>query len=136
MGIRYFAYATQPDDSDPDRELPDKDWLDLDKAWRPLQELTRPDGCIEEARPAFRMFDGEVRMCPGYGCWEAWTRTIAAEEVPAIALDLRRLHDELHELYPDDSDGDAAYVRHFLAAAVEFTTRLAFEGRGFTYRTG
>lgn len=136
MGIRYFAYAVDAHETDPGRVIPDQDLLDLDKAWSVLQGLTRPEGCIEDARPAFRMFDGHVRMCPGTMCWEGWTRTIGPDDVPPIAVDVRQLQDDYRELYPEDIDDEIAYVRHHLAAAAEFTTRLAFEGRGFTYHIG
>lgn len=136
MGIRYLAYATDPDETDPDLELPEEDVLDLDKAWRALQGLTRPEHCIAEARPAFRMFDGQVRMCPDQMCWEGWTRSIRPDEVPAIAVDVRQLRDEFRQLYPEDTDDEIAYVRHHLTAATAFATRLAFEGRGFTYHIG
>lgn len=46
MGIRYFAYVTDLDETDPDREVPDEDVLHLDKAWRALRGLTRPERCI------------------------------------------------------------------------------------------
>lgn len=98
--------------------------------------LTYPEGCTTEACPAFRMFDGQVRMCPGQGCWEGWTRSIRPAEVPAIAVDVRRLQDKYRDLYPDDSDDEIADVRDYLSAAATFTTRLAFEGRGFIYHIG
>jgi|GEM_PF-1519418 len=69
-----------------EQRVPERDMLYLDKAWRHLQHVAAPGETDTEARPAYRMFEGEVVMNgPG---WEPWIRVLTPPELPAIARDL------------------------------------------------
>ena len=55
-----------------EQAIPKRDMLYLDKAWRELQELTRPPHGSHPTRPAYRMFEGTSRCTTtagtrGYG---------------------------------------------------------------------
>ena len=120
MGIRYFGLAFDAALSDIGRDDPGQilrhdpwdgpagigcpphcehdpeDWRDtcrgelhLERAWIDLQRLTRPaDGDV--ARPAYRMFEGNVSFDAGLGA-TPWVRAILPDDVIAIRDDLRLL---------------------------------------------
>lgn len=119
---------------------PKDDMLYLDKAWRELQGMTRPSGGTAPPRPAFRMFEGEVRMCDGG--WESWVRTIVPDEVAAIRDDLWRIGardidaSATPARYGGDIEGEREYVYTFLRRAQEFMVGLADRGRGMVYMIG
>ncbi|UFU02300.1 YfbM family protein [Ruania suaedae] len=168
MGIRYYAYAFDDDmterafadplcilSDDPladawglvpgaaespvtgQPRVPPRDMLYLDKAWPLLQSLTAPDGA---ARPAHRMFEGEVRMhAEG---WDPWIRTLSPEEIPAIARDLAGIDESQVSACVDRiapglrRAGDLEYAREYLRRAQRFVTDLAAEHRGMVYQIG
>lgn len=171
MGIRYYAYAFDADlteqvladpytvlSRDPlgdawglipqpigyiatfEQVTPRRDLLYLDKAWGSLQRLTGPSEGTEP-RPAFRMFEGQVRH-HSMG-WDSWVRVITPGEVPAIAADLEQIADEeavrLFRAWAgswSDPDVEARYGLQFLRSAREFSRALAAEGRGMVYEIG
>jgi hypothetical protein len=118
------------------QSLPEEDMLYLDKAWYELQRLTWPEECIREARPAFRMFEGSVRMCPGGGCWESWKRVIVPEDVKDIAVDLSLLAQELRTGATRVSDGRDERITRCVERASTFVDGVATRGRGFVYMIG
>ncbi|QBF46852.1 DUF1877 family protein [Janibacter limosus] len=119
--------------------LPQRDMLYLDKAWRHLQVLT---GQLDDsaARPAYRMFEGEVTWTErGH---RRWVRTLRPGDIPEIAHDLSAIGaDELARL-PElgfghrDPQEEISYVGHFLGRARAFMTTLAEDGRGMVYTIG
>lgn len=113
-----------------EQAVPERDLLYLDKAWRELQLLTRPDSPSGRPRPAYRMFEGQVQMC-GDG-WIPWVRALSPAELIDVADDVADLADELHA----DSFADRDYVLDFLQRARRFVTDLAAEGRGMAYLIG
>ncbi|ALE92834.1 hypothetical protein AOC05_11910 [Arthrobacter alpinus] len=160
MGIRYFALpvpaqlvtiarinprAFLSDQhfwetwSDP----PDRpEGLDLDKAWRDLQQLLGGMDS-EPMRDAYELVRGEVTHY-GYG-WIPYDRVLSAEEVLKVAsdlavADLARLYQEYTpQVSPDWAaimDGRRDYVESYLEAARKFTTELAGMGLGLIYSIG
>ncbi len=121
MGIRYYAYAFDPDMYEQARAHPESVLGSdpLADAWgfEPgatgiihaslKQSLPKNDFLyLDKAwrglqdvtrsggrtRPAYRMFEGDVTW-PGI-CYESWIRTISPSEVPAIAEDLHEINNE------------------------------------------
>ncbi len=115
-----------------EQSVPKTEMLYLDKAWSYLQALTRPVDAGRDARPSFRMFEGQVT--PHDLGWFAWYRGLAPQEIPAIAADLVLLQDELVDALDDDRDGK--YVQEFLGRAVTLTSQIAATNRGFVYMIG
>ncbi|MCI0143155.1 DUF1877 family protein [Arthrobacter bambusae] len=119
--------------------ISERDMLYLDKAWRHLQVLTAPMGEAMAARPAFRMFEGNVTM-HGDG-WDPWVRALTPSEVLTIAQDLDDISDaEVRLRLPDsprvDRDLDVEYAVGYLRLARVFAANLADEGRGMVYLIG
>jgi hypothetical protein len=115
-----------------EQSVPKTEMLYLDKAWSWLQAMTEPKAPGETARPAYRMFEGQVTM-DGYG-WTPWVRALSPEEVREVAGDLVDLQSELRILKPHDPD--TRYALDFLSRAVVFVTILAASDRGFAYLIG
>ncbi|MCZ9881131.1 DUF1877 family protein [Arthrobacter sp. B2a2-09] len=119
--------------------ISERDMLYLDKAWRHLQVLTAPLRAGMAARPAFRMFEGNVTMHDEG--WEPWVRALTPSEVLAIAQDLDDVSDaEVRLRLPDspyvNRDLDVEYAVGYLRRARVFATNLADEGRGMVYLIG
>ena len=113
------------------------DFLDLDKAWGDLQRATAPaDG--EVARPAFRMFEGEVTWTDEGHL--PYVRAISPEELPPIAKDLSALDDAVvgrtAERFLGRGSSAAEYALQHLQHARAFTCALAGQGRGMVYKIG
>lgn len=122
-----------------EQRVPERDLLYLDKAWRDLQALTGPTQSSGLARPAYRMFEGQVALSEDGGSWTPWVRAVDPAEVRLIAQDLGGLTADVardHLRREGASEGGAGYVLHFLARARWFVGRLAREGRGMIYRIG
>jgi len=169
LGIRYYAYAFDADvteqalaapqlviSADPladawglphgfrsgvadEQAVPQADMLYLDKAWSLLQAVTRPHWIDEPARPAYRMFEGDVTFNPD-GSHKAWLRAISPDELIDIASDVASINDDdvaaaLRD--PDELSGGASadieYATEYLHSAQRFTSELARTGRGFVY---
>ncbi len=116
--------------------IPERDMLYLDKAWRPLQLLTGPSPATAVARPAYRMFEGDVAMRPGGWTWDPWVRVLTPPEIEPIAQDLRDLTSgEALRRLPEVRvrDDDVAYALQFLDRAHRFVDGLARECRGMVY---
>ncbi|MBT8158878.1 MULTISPECIES: DUF1877 family protein [Arthrobacter] len=121
------------------QSIPERDMLYLDKAWGHLQVLTAPLRAGMAARPAFRMFEGNVTMHDDG--WEPWVRALAPSEVLAIAQDLDDVSDaEVRLRLPVspyvDRDLDVEYAVGYLRRARVFARNLADEGRGMVYLIG
>lgn len=117
----------------------ERDMLYLDKAWRHLQFLTSSSKAGEPARPAFRMFEGNVTM--HHEGWEPWVRALTPSEVLTIARDLAEVSDdELQHVLPNlphvDRESEVKYAVAYLQRARAFVTNLADEGRGMVYLIG
>ncbi|WP_161897270.1 DUF1877 family protein [Gordonia spumicola] len=114
--------------------------LDLDKAFRSLQNFTGPRPGMP-ARPAFAMFEGAVTNT---GCgYLPFERALGAREVQAIAADLATIDDEdvaadvrAHPVYRDPDDREVEYVLTYLRQAREFMSSLAANGQGMVYTIG
>lgn len=115
--------------------------LDLDRAWIDLQRLTRPaDGQI--ARPAYRMFEGNLTFDSGLGA-VPWVRVILPDEVPAVRDDLRvlisgfaiALRTGCEDYLPPATDC-FDYDLSLLEQAELFTTCLVADRRGMVYVIG
>lgn len=169
MGIRYFGLAFDAALSDIARDDPGQilrhdpwdgpagigcpphcehdpeDWRDtcrgelhLERAWIDLQRLTRPaDG--EVARPAYRMFEGNVSLDAGLGAIP-WVRVILPNEVPAIRDDLRLLISGFTTALQTGCEDDLPpatdcfdYDLSLLDQAELFTTCLVADRRGMVY---
>jgi hypothetical protein len=115
-----------------EQSVPKTEMLYLDKAWSALQAMTEPSGEDSRARPAYRMFEGQVTM-DRYG-WAPWVRALSPDDVAEIAEDLVELQHALRDDVADDCD--AGYAIDFLKRAVEFVTGLAASHRGFVYMIG
>ncbi len=158
MGIRYYAYPlpaefverarTDPHlflSADPlaDAWGPAEDrpkMLYLDKCWRHLQALTRPDHGAAPPRPAYRLFEGEVSYVED-GAHLPWVRVLDPEEVAEIARDLALLdEDDLRtwtvETGLSRAREDFDYIKHYLAAAKDFIARMVPAGWGLVYLIG
>ncbi|GAC77898.1 protein of unknown function [Gordonia malaquae] len=147
MGIRYFAHAVgyaytseQVSDSLAVRRSQYPATLDLDKAFRSLQNFTRPKPGMQ-SRPAFAMFEGAVTDTD-YG-YLPFERALGAAEVQEIAADLAAIDDEdvaadvrAHPVYRDPGDREAQYVLSYLRQAREFMATLAANGQGIVYTIG
>ncbi|QHC59387.1 DUF1877 family protein [Rathayibacter sp. VKM Ac-2760] len=66
--------------------------------------------------------------------WEPWVRAVPPEQVGEIADDLIALRSEVEEELSQHPEGE--YLGHFLDRAVAFATQLARSGRGFAYLIG
>lgn len=116
----------------------DRDMLYLDKAWRELQIVTRPESDGIAPRPAYAMFEGEVAW-RGM-CHDGWIRAILPEDVPAVAEDIESVTDDemRHRLHgaarvgQDPVEG-LEYALDFLGRARRFVGRLVDDGRGMVY---
>src|SRR5690606_16864602 len=58
------------------QSLPERDLLYLDKAWPYLQRLTAPRSGGAAARPAYRMFEGQVTYADDGFTWRPWVRAL------------------------------------------------------------
>ncbi|MCX8453370.1 DUF1877 family protein [Paenarthrobacter ureafaciens] len=121
------------------QSTPERDMLYLDKAWRQLQWLTGPSAEGRDARPAFRMFEGEVTM--HYDGWESWIRALTPAEMVAIAEDLETISEDTMRVQGTTTscallDSDAEYAIPYLRRARTFVRALADEGRGMVYLIG
>lgn len=165
MGIRYYAYAFDHDDTD--RALADPRAFvsedPLADAWgfEPHARVATPTfsqavserdmlyldkswshlqllTCPESActaRPAYRMFEGGVTMYADG--WEPWIRPLRPEEVAIIAPDVVSVLDEAVSDRRRDADvPDWDYALTYLRRASEFVTNLAAERRGMVYLIG
>lgn len=117
--------------------VPERDLLYLDKAWPDLQALTLLTSPPGVARPAYRMFEGDVTVSVDGWSWDPWVRALAPTEIRLIAEDLDDLDadvggDRLRGPMRTDCD----YVLHFLEQARRFTSGLARDGRGMAYLIG
>ena len=124
-----------------EQSVAERDMLYLDKAWRHLQALTAPAIANESARPAFRMFEGQVAM-HALG-WHPWVRVLPPAEIPEIARDLQRIDDAMvsealvHAEFPGvEPREEAAYAADYLHRARIFVSGLAEEHRGMVYMIG
>ena len=145
MGIRYYVYAFDADQTEAALADPmsivsddptDNLWgepfraLDLDKAWRIFQRLTEPlPG--EEVRPAYRMFEGEVRHHDRG--WQSFTRAIPPQDLPDIYADLRKLWVNGIDQVGEE---DACYAMEYLKSAELFVEHLISTNQGFSYAIG
>lgn len=161
MGIRYYAYAFEKDEThqalaDP-RAFIGEDPLADAWGFEPhaqvatvtfkqavperdllyLDKAWRPLQVLTgRTRAAFRMFEGDVTMS-GLG-WYPWIRALTPEEVLEVAEDLRALEDETpgEGLCAGISDEDIDYALPFLSRARRFVEALASEERGMVYMIG
>lgn len=120
-----------------EQAVPERDMLYLDKAWRYLQSLTAPTSTAGPARPAFRMFEGDVIMCDGG--WLPWYGALAPAQVVEVAQDLAAMAGHLATAglrCAGASDDDVAYALHFLGRARTFVAGLAEDKRGMAYMIG
>ncbi|TFD74493.1 DUF1877 family protein [Cryobacterium fucosi] len=158
MGIRYYAYPIAATDylralADPCQFLGTDPLMDawgpttirpemlyLDKCWREFQGMLGPAPGVP-ARAAFQLVEGQVTQVE-MG-WIAFERALSPAQVKAIAADLATVDDtdirSLLASYPDRADSsemEHRYIGHYLAAAQEFSSRLASDGRGLVYLIG
>lgn len=160
MGIRYYAYAFEKDQTaqafvDPRAFIGSHPLAD---AWgfepharvaAPTFKQTIPERDLlyldkawralqvltGPSRAAYRMFEGSVTPS-GLG-WHPWVRAIAPEDVVDVAEDLRALVDEVATVgLCAGVFEDADYVLHFLLRARTYVEGLASEGRGMVYMIG
>ncbi len=124
-----------------EQSVPKRDLLYLDKAWSLLQALTSPGPGDSEARPAHRMFEGQVTSTDTG--WIAWVRAVTPPEVADVARDLEGIDPEQAAAsfreaarFGADPDAEARYGLHYLSAARSFVSQLAAEGRGMVYKIG
>lgn len=124
-----------------EQSVPKEDMLYLDKAWSHMQALTRPTSWGDEARPAHRMFEGDVKDS-GMG-WEPWVRALSPGEVVTIAEDLASISDDevvatmsRFRKFEERDGEETEYAMQFLHRAQEFVTGLASSARGFVYMIG
>lgn len=118
----------------------ERDMLYLDKAWRGLQELTEARDPGAPPRPAFRMFEGDVRH-HSRG-WDSWVRVIHPTDVPAILDDLESMcvspieDGAVRPRYGAAPEDERAYVESYLHKARAFVAGLVSDGRGMVYTIG
>lgn len=74
-----------------EQSVPARDMLYLDKAWRELRWLTSSTQPSEPARPAYRMFEGQVAFSEDGWSWTPWVRALEPADVRLIAQDLGEL---------------------------------------------
>lgn len=150
MGIRYYAYALQPDDvaaarRDPYPFMSDDPFMDawgqpecpdslyLDKAWRELQHVFTGHGGNNCPRVALELVTGKVTPV-GNGQHRGFVQVLPPEVVESIAKDIALVEPvddaTIKEAFPNS---DADYVNEFLGRAQRFTTGLARQGLGLVY---
>lgn len=157
MGIRYYAYPIPAEDylravADPclfhgidplmDAWGPDSsrpEMLYLDKCWQELQALLGP-WSVQPARAAYQLVEGQVTHVETG--WIPYERALSPDQVKDVASDLATVNDadvvRLLAGYPvrNQPDTEHRYVAQYLAAAQNFTARLAGDGRGLVYLIG
>ena len=159
MGIRYYAYAFEKDQTqqalaDPRSFIGSHPLAD---AWGfepharvatptfkqavPERDLLYLDKAWRSlqlvtgpTRAAFRMFEGSVTPT-GLG-WHPWIRALTPEDVAEVAEDLRARVDEVATVGLPAVIEDEDYVLHFLLRARTYVEGLASEGRGMVYMIG
>ncbi|MCP2047521.1 UNVERIFIED_ORG: hypothetical protein J3D58_001593 [Paenarthrobacter nicotinovorans] len=119
--------------------VPDCDMLYLDKAWRQLQACTAPHTAGMGARPASRMFEGQVTM--HHDGWDPWLRVLAPGEMAAVSQDLDSISKSdlrlgLGDLPYADKESDFHSTPEYLQRARSFATNLTSTGRGMVYVIG
>jgi hypothetical protein len=122
-----------------EQSVPQRDLLYLDKAWQDLQALTGSTPSRRLARPAYRMFEGQVALSSDGCSWTPWVRALGPAEVSIIARDLSELTADVARDHPraeGATESHYDYVLHFLERASRFVGRLAREGRGMAYLIG
>ncbi len=122
-----------------ERAVPERDMLYLDKAWRQLQAFSAPSKDEVDARPAFRMFEGQVTM--HHDGWEPWVRVLPPSDVDIIAKDLNELTDTelgkwLQDSWRFERVSDIGYAVGYLQQARAFVSNLAAANRGLVYLIG
>ncbi|WP_159703762.1 DUF1877 family protein [Arthrobacter sp. 18067] len=122
-----------------EQSVPECDMLYLDKAWRFLQVCTGPLTPGAEARPAFRMFEGQVTM--HHDGWEPWLRVLTPVDVAVVSQDLDRISDAdmrlcLGHMPYTDQQSDFRYTSQYLQRARSFAANLRAAGRGMVYLIG
>lgn len=165
MGIRYYAYPVDPEHTataaatpelflgqDPLSDAwglvpigdsiyaidakPRPEMLYLDKCWRLLQALTRPEE--GECRPAHILFAGYDRG--GRYDYQPFLKALNPSEVAVAASDLATIgNEDLDRLFTRASPGwigDRNYLEQYMSQAVEFTTELRSRGWGMVYMIG
>ncbi|WP_050685862.1 DUF1877 family protein [Arthrobacter sp. ZBG10] len=122
------------------QSLPERDFLNLDKAWPHLQRLTAPRFSGATARAAYRMFEGQVTYGDGGLSWRAWVRVLPPHDVALIARDLATVNERHMEAllmgtYPpgEELESEVAYATAYLNKAKDFVRAAASDGRGFAY---
>ncbi|KUM32781.1 DUF1877 family protein [Arthrobacter sp. EPSL27] len=125
------------------QSLPERDLLYLDKAWPYLQRLTAPRASETAARPAYRMFEGQVTFADDGCTWRPWVRALPPHDVALIARDLETVNDNeikagLSGSYPFGQvpESEVAYATAYLNKAKGFVHAVASDGRGFAYMIG
>jgi Domain of unknown function (DUF1877) len=116
----------------------ERDLLYLDKAWRHLQAVTAAPASGGDARPAYRMFEGSVRM-HDLG-WDPWVRVLTPDEVAVVAQDLMGISAEEAETRlrasicrGPDADLEVEYALEYLHLAQTFVEGLVRDGRGMVF---
>ncbi len=156
MGIRYVAVSIDSDDylrisagpcptcgarphaREPEYGDPEPDVLSLDKSWGYLQHFFSSAGLDVAAG----LVTGNVTHTSRG--WISHQATVAPDHVQAVAAELAAVtEDQLRchfqnggQWTNDRSKGDFEYVSSYLAAAVEFTEKVARENRGIVYYIG
>ncbi|HNP56943.1 MAG TPA: DUF1877 family protein [Gordonia sp. (in: high G+C Gram-positive bacteria)] len=120
-----------------EQSVPEADMLYLDKAWSLLQCATEPNEG-EPARPAFRMFEGQVTQT-GMGHLP-FVRVLTPAEVVDVAKDLADISDQevadrlhAHKFYGPTHGDDLSYALDYLERARTFMRGLVGSGRGMAY---
>lgn len=158
MGIRYYAYPITAAEYPHAVENPCRfhgrdpladawglkdeqpEMLYLDKCWQQLQTLLGPNSGAP-ARPAFQLVEGQVTHVD-MG-WIPHERALSPEDVQLVAADLATVDEsDIRRMLPsmnwwnDSEEQIYEYVAHHLAAAQEFTAKLANGGHGLVYLIG
>ncbi|BBH16793.1 hypothetical protein Back2_10800 [Nocardioides baekrokdamisoli] len=165
MGIRYYAYAFDRDQTDEVLANP-RNYISSDPfadAWGmephayvgiATMEQTTPErdmAYLDKAwsylqrlsgptaekgpRPAYRMFEGAVTFT-GMG-WDPYVHALTPAEVAEIAPDVAAMVSEIESGgLQTVGDPDKLYVEQYLRRAGEFVSCLASEGRGMAYLIG
>ncbi|QGU02572.1 hypothetical protein CKALI_08560 [Corynebacterium kalinowskii] len=102
-------------------------WLSVDKAWRPFQQVLAP------SRPAYALFEGQVTHTESG--WIPYFGIVYPDQLQAAVSDLKTLtNEEIDKALPWEQDRQ--WVRDILESHIPRLEKVCAAGWGLAYRIG